>query len=616
MINHLIPANSVILTKPITDKDLITLSQSLSFVDNLIYGRVLLRQKLANLVLGLGENIQAQYDKSGNLVNRTFENSLLTVHETLYGLLLLTGNEAMVPSRFRSPRYKVSADFIVTQLYNGILTVAEVYAVWGLLRFAAGEYGPIWQKELRVKLGIDEQFDSVICEVLAQKSSGWIYRVENNREVVLTLEAFVTLLRAVVTAVRPTLNRRVKLNGLSAAAFQHSVDRALIQNMLSRFNVLGFLTGKIVDTFVRWQVINIKSGGICVNEHSAPALYQVVKNVCEVLCMDMPDVYICDTAGGGINAYTTGIEKPIIVLSRMAASVLDEHELAYVVGHECGHILCDHVKYHIIMDILTSNLFPGGELVQVLTLGPLLSAWHRRSELSADRAGLLACQNMEAVKRAMLKIMGSPFSEYQRLRTTTLVGQAVDFQNLMDEKALDRTFNLLQSATLTHPRMVFRCTELLNWLKSGEYDLLVNATSAERTNIATQNALPEAAREQNNVIAHKLADWASGINNRPYRELLGGARAMLLSSNSADMAPYNTIFSIHTEVVQDSHDKNTYITSLIIRYVETAGSAKECTMEIMSHTWTELSSETQSHFIRNGSDVSYINEIYRFVPKR
>ena len=106
MINHLIPANSVVLTKPIADKDLITLSQALSYVDNLIYGRVLLRQKLTNLVLGLGENIQALYDESGNLLNTTYENSLITVHESLYGLLLLTGNEVAVPPDFRQPRYR------------------------------------------------------------------------------------------------------------------------------------------------------------------------------------------------------------------------------------------------------------------------------------------------------------------------------------------------------------------------------------------------------------------------------------------------------------------------------------------------------------------------------
>lgn len=614
MINHLIPANSVVLTKPIADKDLITLSQSLSFVDNLIYGRVLLRQKLANLVLGLGENIQAQYDEAGKLVNETFENNLLTVHETLYGLLLLTGNEAAVPPAFREPRYKVTADFIVTQMYNAILTPAEVYAIWGILRFVAGEYGPAWQKELRTKLGIDEQFDSVICAVLVQKSSGWVYRVETAREAVMTLEAFVTILRAVVTAVRPSLSRRVQLNGLSAGAFQTSVDRTISQNLLSKFNAMGFLTSKVVDTYVRWQVINIKSGGICVNAHSEPAIYKIVKNVCEVLCMEMPEVYIYDDIGG-INAYTTGIDRPIIVLSRMAVGMLDEHELAYIIGHECGHILCNHVKYHIIMNILASNLFPGGELVHAVTLAPLLNAWYRRSELSADRAGLLACQNMEAVKRAMLKMMGTPFTEYQRMRTSTLVGQAIDFQNFMDEAALDRTFNLLQTATLTHPRTVFRCVELLNWIKSGEYELLINATASERETIAERNALNDTARAQNEVLARKLADWASGLSARPYLELVRGARTLLLNSSPADMPPYNTIFTVHTEVAQDSHDKDTYITSMVIRYVDSSG-PKEFSAEILSHDWSELTSETQSHFIRNGSDVSCENVIYRYNPHK
>lgn len=610
MINHLIPANNIVSAKTLSGQDMVTLSQALSFVDNLVYGRVLLGQKLGNLISGHAEVIQAQYSESGELLNPVYECQPLTVHELLYGLLLHVGRKSAVPGHFLNPRYAVTGHFVMAQKDNALIEAPAVYMIWGLLRLAAREYGPAWQAELRQTLQIDPQFDAVICSLLAEKASCWVYRVENDAEVVLTLDAFATILRAVVTAVRPELSRRIQLTGLSARAFQNPVDFTLTEKLLSRLTGLGVVTGKLIDTYIRWQTVNIKSGGICVNQHSQPALYQIVRNVCAVLCMPVPEVYIYDDIGG-INAYTTGVDKPIIVLTRMAVSMLDEHELAYIIGHECGHILCNHVKYHTLARMLAFNLIPGGELLQAVTLAPLMNAWYRRSELSADRAGLLACQNMEAVKRAMLKMMGTPFSEYQRMRTSALVSQAIDFQNLMEEEALDRTFNMLQTMSLSHPRTVFRCVELLNWIKSGEYHMLINATAAEREQLAEYNTMADREREQADIIAHKLADWAERTSMRSYRELLRGARTLLLGASEVDMAPYTTIFSVQTHIRQSSEDLEVYVTSLCIRYVDTEG-PREYVADIISQEWSDLPSAAQSHFIRNGADMNYETELYRF----
>ena len=335
MANHLVPAFSVVSAGSVPERSMVVLSQILSYTETLVYSRVLLNQKISNLISGLAEEVCASYDDQGGLATVVYEAKLITTHELLYGMLMMTGHESAVPAEFRTPRFTVNQNFIVSQVANGVITPSELYIAWGLLRLAAGEYASAWQRDLRNFLQIPEPFDSAVCALLSQKSGEWVYRVENAREAVLTLEAYYTLLRAVVTAVRPAMTRRIQLRGLKAYAYQTAADRILTEKILSKLTTLGAVVSRLIDLQIRWQTVEIKSSGICVTPHSEPEVYDIVKNVCSVLCIPMPEVYIYDGAVGGINAYTTGVDKPIIVLTRMAASMLDEHELAYVVGHVC-----------------------------------------------------------------------------------------------------------------------------------------------------------------------------------------------------------------------------------------------------------------------------------------
>lgn len=605
----MVPFFNATSAEPLGDKTLVLVSQLMSFTETLVYSRVLLRQKIKNLIVGLSEIIQVRPEADLTQC-KAYESRALALHELLYGLLMKTGHQESVPQDFRKPRFEITKRYVESLLANALVSRAELFTVWGMLRFIAGEYSPAWQQELRDYWGIDAKFDGVICALLQEKAHTWEYRIAGTQESLITLEAYYNIVLAVVTAVRSDLTRRIILNGLEPHAYQHNVDRVLTDKILSKLSTIGLGIGKLIDVFIRWQTVNIKSGGICVNENSEPVLYNIVCNVCTTLGIPVPDVYIYDDQAG-INAYTTGVEKPIIVLTRMAASMLDEHELAYIIGHECGHIMCQHVKYHALMTMLATNVIPGGQMVHAFTLAPLLNAWYRRSELSADRAGLLACQSIEAVKRAMLKMMGTPYSEFQRMRSSTLVTQALDFQSLVQEHTLDRAFNLIQTFTLSHPRTVFRCLELLNWIKSGDYDMLLNATAAERKEFARLNNRADSELAQTEALAHRIAEWASSISAAPYRELLRGARTLMLNAAPVDMPPYNTVYTVDRLIMQSSEEENLYTSVLRIRYVSPNG-PQEFSARVLLHEWVELPAAAQSHFVECGADIYYTEKLYRF----
>jgi Zn-dependent protease with chaperone function len=107
-----------------------------------------------------------------------------------------------------------------------------------------------------------------------------------------------------------------------------------------------------------------------------------------------------------VNAFTAGVERPIVVVTSGAVDLLTHEELAFLIGHELGHIKSGHVLYHQMADILpllgsivaSATLGMGGLVSTGIQLA--LLNWYRMSEFPADRAGLLVCKTPRPRERA------------------------------------------------------------------------------------------------------------------------------------------------------------------------------------------------------------------------
>lgn len=276
---------------------------------------------------------------------------------------------------------------------------------------------------------------------------------------------------------------RKKLLLLNPNEYEHNLDKQAL-NALEGTPGLEKVVRKINKHAVeRANRLAYTGSHIKVTPENFPDIYELLEEACaNIYLKDLPDLYIAWDYT--VNAYAVGSEKPIIILNSGAIDLLSREELLYIIGHETGHIKSGHMLYHDMARILPFL----GEIIGSATLGigSLVSTglelallyWYRMSELTADRAGLLACQDKEAVFSALMKMGGVPKSFYDKMKTEDFVKQAKDFKGF-DYDALDKVAKVVLISIQTHPWTVMRASELIKWVDSGTYSEIIERHGKE-----------------------------------------------------------------------------------------------------------------------------------------
>ena len=267
---------------------------------------------------------------------------------------------------------------------------------------------------------------------------------------------------------------RKHLINLSSSVYEHPFDRAAL-NTLRSLPGLDTVTNFILNwAAVRWNHVAMQGSNFHVTRESCPELYKQIKKDAAVLGVDdFPEIYT--EWGYAVNGYTTGNkDRTMLVLNSGAVDLLTESQLDYVVGHEMGHIKSGHVLYHLMAQLISGaiSFIPLGEAL----LTPIhysLLYWQRMSEFTADRAGLLTCQNKDAAIEAIIKMSGAPQKYFNKLDKEAFLKQAEEFENKFGGIA-NSTIKNLSIMSSTHPWTVYRAGELIKWIESGEYDRILN----------------------------------------------------------------------------------------------------------------------------------------------
>ncbi len=271
--------------------------------------------------------------------------------------------------------------------------------------------------------------------------------------------------------------RRV-LTGIASRSWEHPGDRAALA-ALRRIPVFDDVLRRLFGFFGEKPIrLAFQANAVRVSPNQFPRVYALYVDVARTLDVpvDKYDLLISQTPI--VNAGAYGMDKPFIILNSGMVSLLDDDELAYIIGHELGHILSDHVLYRTMTQLLLNLAqmgFPVVGLAARVVLVALLE-WNRKSELSSDRAGLLAVQDPEVAMRAMLKMAGGATRDDTNLQE--FIQQAEEYRTTGD--VADQVYKILNLIGTTHPFWVLRLAETRAWIESGEYDRILRGDYARR----------------------------------------------------------------------------------------------------------------------------------------
>lgn len=120
------------------------------------------------------------------------------------------------------------------------------------------------------------------------------------------------------------------------------------------FVIIGVAIWFTVAYFFHAKMITAATGARPLERRENKRVYNIVENLCMTCGMDMPKVYVVDDPQ--LNAFASGIDKGsyAVTLTTGIMEVLDDEELAGVVGHELTHIRNRDTRL-----LITSIIFVG-----------------------------------------------------------------------------------------------------------------------------------------------------------------------------------------------------------------------------------------------------------------
>ena len=267
---------------------------------------------------------------------------------------------------------------------------------------------------------------------------------------------------------------------LNAKEYEDPRDAACLKTLKLNKSFDQVVKYAIEYSIERVSMIGYTGSNVRVTRRNMPYLYECVETACNILALSvMPDIYIVENPY--INAFTTGSGHPILVFHNSILQRLTHEELMFIIGHELGHIKSEHVQYHMIGRYIKVL---GDQFLESTIIGSIISSgielafyeWFRRSELTADHAGLLVCQDLKSAISALAKIGGYPVEFYDSLAPNEFLLQAQEFADL-DENLYNKVAKTVLLLESTHPWTVLRARELMLWVQSGEYSRILHRCS-------------------------------------------------------------------------------------------------------------------------------------------
>jgi Zn-dependent protease with chaperone function len=270
-----------------------------------------------------------------------------------------------------------------------------------------------------------------------------------------------------------------QLKGISPRAFAHPADRAATAALHS-IPGLDQAVRKLIELgYERALRAAYLGASVRLGPAQLPDTWNLHNQVFRTMDLDdVPELYV--TQFPMANAQTIGAGRPIVVLNSQLIQLLGVEERRAVLAHEAAHVLADHVLYFTALQILLamgrSTRLPLIAGLPLIAVRNALLEWSRAAELSCDRAAALVTRDPTVVCRTLMIVAAGTAAD--DLDLDQFMAQAQDYES--GGTGLERLSRMLIDLNVTHPMPVRRAQELMTWVRSGEYNRIVDGEYVRR----------------------------------------------------------------------------------------------------------------------------------------
>ena len=309
----------------------------------------------------------------------------------------------------------------------------------------------------------------------------------------------------------PSPRSRRTFPEIAAVSWEHAADRAALQALRAVpgvdeviRKVLAILGGE------RGIRLLFQGNAVRVGPSQFPQLWMRHVEMCTTFDWPrVPELYVSQTPFFNAGAY--GVDDPFIVVHSAALEILDEDEIRTLLAHELGHVMSGHALYTTIAAILalvSLGVLPTIAAIAVLPIRLAFLEWSRKSELSADRAGLLGIQDVAIAQGLDMKMAaGGRGEEFTaQLNVEAFMAQANEYA--YNNEGLDVVYKLLNTFALTHPMHTVRAAELQRWVAAGEYDRIMRGEYTRRGDEARQRPIRDDLAAAKNYYGNEARELA------------------------------------------------------------------------------------------------------------
>ncbi len=256
----------------------------------------------------------------------------------------------------------------------------------------------------------------------------------------------------------------LELTGLQVEVFIHPDERAA-WNALMKASWLK----KLLDWLGSYQAklelkTNLLGNAFGVSREDMPELYGIIETACRVLDYPgIPQVYVYRSSSLDIQVYYG--DTPLLIYPDFILNDYDSGMILFETGRAASMLKADNAQ-------LRTALWAAVPLLRTIPVAgtaalPVLANWLRKADLTEDRGGLLACQDLNTAARTLMRRCGLP---------TRFMDAAVLPEYLKTCKAVSGLSGASQAAQSLCRASAWnndRVAELYKWYASGAYDDLV-----------------------------------------------------------------------------------------------------------------------------------------------